>query len=107
VETGRRDQLTTAISKGMVVIDTPVMLRTLKPGFGAGETRGNLLLHELGHVAGLAHVNNPSLQMNLNWDRRTPNGYGGGDLAGLARLARRACPAGRWPGSISTRDLFR
>lgn len=45
---------TTAITKGVGVIDTPDMLR-LKAGFGfgAGASRGNVLLHELGHVVGL------------------------------------------------------
>ena len=81
---------TTAIVKGFLVIDTPDMLRILKPGFGAGMSRGNLLEHELGHVAGLGHPNNASLLMNPRMDWRTPNGYAAGDRAGLAKVGRSA-----------------
>ena len=81
---------TTAIVKGFLVIDTPQMRRELKPGFRAGLSRGNLLLHELGHVAGLGHPNNASLLMNPRMDRRTPKGYAAGDRAGLSRVGRGA-----------------
>jgi len=78
------------ISSGFVVIDTPDMMRLLKPGFGAGMRRGNVLLHELGHVVGLEHVNNPAQAMNFYLFSRSPNGYAAGDLAGLAKVGRKA-----------------
>jgi hypothetical protein len=81
---------TVAFTKGFLVIDTPDMLRLFKPGMGAGVTRGNLLLHELGHVVGLGHVTKPGLMMNGSMTRSTPNGYAGGDQAGLAKLGRKA-----------------
>jgi hypothetical protein len=79
-----------AIIKGFVVVDTAKLLRLYKPGFGTGPRRGNLLEHELGHVVGLGHVNNPHLLMNPVLTSATPNGYAAGDLAGLARVGRKA-----------------
>ena len=68
-----------------VLIDTPDVLAQWKAGFGAGQSRGNLLLHEPGHVVGLDHVSNPSQQMNTSGARRAPKGYAAGDRAGLAK----------------------
>jgi hypothetical protein len=72
------------------VIDTPDMLRVIKPGIGAGASRANLLLHELGHFAGLGHVSDTSELINsrLNW--RSPRGYAAGDRAGLAKVGRQS-----------------
>jgi hypothetical protein len=81
---------TAGISKGFVVIDTPDALHNFKPGFGTGVRRGNLLLHEFAHAVGLGHVNNPRLQMNPSMTSLTPNGFAAGDLAGLARVGRKA-----------------
>jgi hypothetical protein len=82
---------TLAITKGFLVIDTPDALRYFKAGFGTGVRRGNLLLHELGHVVGLGHMNNRAVLMNPTVTSRTPNGYATGDRAGLAKVGR---PAG-------------
>jgi hypothetical protein len=82
---------TGGIYRGFVVIDTPDALRYMTPGFGTGLHRGNLLLHELGHAVGLGHVANPGLLMSPSTTSRTPNGFAGGDLAGLAVVGR---PAG-------------
>lgn len=41
------------ITKGMVVIDSAVKY---PGGFGSGTTRGDVLIHELGHVVGLSHI---------------------------------------------------
>jgi len=84
-----------AIFRGMLVLDTPDLLRNLRPGFGPGARRGNVLLHELGHVVGLGHVSNVRLLMNPATTSYTPNGFAAGDLAGLARVGRPAgCIAG-------------
>jgi hypothetical protein len=57
------------------------------PGFGVGRTRGALLLHELGHVAGLGHVKNPKEMMAEHSEFLSrPASYGSGDKAGLRAL---------------------
>jgi hypothetical protein len=48
-----------------------------------------VVLHELGHLVGLAHVNDPQQLMYSRGS--TSNGLGPGDLAGLARLGEGAC----------------
>ena len=78
------------INKGYLVVDTPDLLAHFKPGFGTGVRRGNLLLHELGHVVGLGHVSNARLLMNPTLSSYTPNGYAAGDAAGLALVGRKA-----------------
>lgn len=49
-----------------------------------------ILLHELGHLVGLAHVNDPT-QVLYPRGSTTVTAYAAGDLAGLARLGRGAC----------------
>jgi len=64
---------------------------TLGSGFGAGTTIGLLLLHEFGHVMGLAHAGDPNEVM---YPRLLPRGaaaYAPGDLAGLGILAGGGC----------------
>jgi hypothetical protein len=57
------------------------------PGFGRGRTRGALILHELGHVAGLGHVIDPKEVMaEFSSFLNRPASYGPGDLAGLHAL---------------------
>lgn len=69
---------------GEVVFDRDLHL--LRRGFGPGLTRGNLVLHELGHVAGLDHVTDRAELMYPSISSASPDGYGPGDLAGLAQL---------------------
>jgi len=76
------------IASGGVVIDSTLRLRS---GYGWGITRGDLLLHELGHVMGLDHVAASSQMMHPVMTRARAR-YGAGDLAGLwERGARLGC----------------
>lgn len=68
------------------VVQAAVVMKrgvTLKPGFTAGASVGALLLHELGHAAGLEHVGTKTQIMYPvvgSWSRA---GYHSGDVAGL------------------------
>ncbi|WGL53353.1 matrixin family metalloprotease [Nocardioides sp. BP30] len=73
-------------TSGVVVLD-----RTFRyePGFRAAAGRsaiGLVLLHEMGHVLGLAHVRDRSQVMYPVLGRPTSGGYQAGDLTGLHRL---------------------
>lgn len=59
----------------------------LQPGFDPGRTWGKVALHELGHVLGLDHVQNPAQVMNANLVSSAAT-WGTGDLAGLRALGR-------------------
>jgi hypothetical protein len=73
-----------AYVSGEVVFDRELSL--VRPGFGAGLTRGNLVLHELAHLAGLDHVEQRSELLYRTISTHSPDGYGAGDRAGLDRL---------------------
>jgi hypothetical protein len=62
----------------------------LKAGFAPGESIGALLLHELGHAAGLNHVSTRSQIMYPTIGGWTRAYYHAGDLAGLRRVGRAA-----------------
>ena len=87
---GTTTTYTAAIVKGFVVVNTPKLLRSYRAGFGTGVRRGNLILHELGHVVGLNHVSNARLLMNPLLSRYSPSGYAASDAAGLSVVGRRA-----------------
>ena len=78
------------ISSGYVVLDATQQHR-LPAGFGRGATRGELLMHEVGHAIGLQHVGD---RRQLMYPLMQPGKarWGAGDLTGLAKLgANRGC----------------
>lgn len=65
---------------------------SLPPTFGQGETEGTVLLHELGHVVGLDHVDDENEVMHGGVTHFSGEGYGPGDLRGLWEVgASRGC----------------
>jgi len=66
-----------------------VLNATMRPridnGFGKGFTWGEVIIHELGHVMGMAHAGADSQIMYPSVIRRDAD-WGAGDLAGLRRL---------------------
>jgi hypothetical protein len=77
------------IVHGFVVFDAD-LLETMPEGYGAGRTRGQALLHELGHLTGLDHVNAAEQIMRPVLADLPATLYGAGDLSGLRRLGRRS-----------------
>lgn len=88
-----------ASGRGFLVLDAG-QRGVFRPGFGAGVTRGALLLHELGHVMGLGHVASAGELMYPVVLSRRSAFYRSGDRAGLARVGRAAgcvpVPASVW-----------
>jgi hypothetical protein len=81
--TGRRHDW--RIVTGAAVFNTAH--NSLPGGFGSGRpTRGQLILHEFGHVMGLMHVDDPSQIMYPRMGKESS--FGAGDLAGLRKLGR-------------------
>ncbi|GAC1603841.1 MAG: hypothetical protein NVS3B21_32710 [Acidimicrobiales bacterium] len=70
---------------GQVAIE-PDATRSFAAGFGQGQTIGLALLHELGHIAGLAHVADSSQVMYPDLMVVPAARYGAGDANGLRRL---------------------
>jgi hypothetical protein len=74
---------------GTVYLD-PVKIGRAEKTINEGVAR-SVILHELGHLAGLAHVDDPR---QIMWPRGNSVGlteYQQGDLAGLAKLGTGAC----------------
>jgi hypothetical protein len=66
---------------GVLILNANAGLRS---GFG-GETWGQVMLHEFGHVMGLGHVGDAKQVMTPVLELR-PAAWGSGDRAGLREL---------------------
>jgi hypothetical protein len=62
-----------------------------RSGRGPGRTRVNLIAHELAHVVGLDHTDDPTRLMNPSLSDMTPDGPSAADLAGLRKLGPTGC----------------
>lgn len=62
----------------------------LLPGFALGDSWGDVVLHELGHLVGLGHVSDTTQVMNPNVTGGEAR-LGAGDLAGLSVLGSGGC----------------
>jgi hypothetical protein len=69
------------LRSGVVILDVEDLESYLASSGGALQVRA-IIMHELAHVLGLAHVEDPSQLMFATNDRQ--NTWGDGDLAGLA-----------------------
>lgn len=74
---------------GSLLLDAPDLLEMLESPGGEEVVRA-VVMHELAHVVGLAHVDDESQLMN---DEGHPDvvDFGAGDLSGLSRLGRGDC----------------
>ena len=78
----------------------------VKKGFGKGFTWGEVIIHELGHVVGLAHPAADSQIMYQSVIRRNAD-WGAGDLAGFTRLGSDRGCLQQAPGRVSGPGRFR
>lgn len=72
------------IRQGGVVLNANLNSR-IRAGFGKGQTRGELLMHEVGHALGLGHTDARGQIMYPTLQERIAR-FEAGDLAGLNRL---------------------
>ncbi len=76
---------TSVFTGGQITVDVETT-RRIGRGFRHSQL-GDTLLHEVGHVLGLAHVNAPRQMMAPGWIRTNSKGwFQDGDLRGLRRL---------------------
>ena len=79
------------IDEGYALINGDIAKAILRPGSGTGYSEAHLLLHELGHMLGLAHTADPGEVMYPQTGPLSPSAYGPGDLAGLRYLGSQPC----------------
>jgi hypothetical protein len=77
------------ITKGFALLDR-VDLAKKPAGFGTGNTQGAVYLHELAHAVGLGHARALPQVMYGRGSASSVATFQRGDLAGLARLGRKA-----------------
>ena len=77
-----------SFASGSVILDTDITDR-LDRQFGGGNAQLGLLLHELGHLVGLDHVDDPDELMYPTATSMTS--FGPGDLQGLSLLGAIPC----------------
>ncbi|GLY13984.1 matrixin family metalloprotease [Kineosporia rhizophila] len=92
-----------AVMRGYVVLEAAA-IQKLKTGFGRGLRQSNVILHELGHATGLDHVSSRRQQMYPTLTASSPSGFAKGDLAGLARVGKKAGCI-EVPANVSISDL--
>lgn len=78
----------TRLVTGSVILDSPDLARMLQAPGGRDLVRA-VVMHELGHLVGLDHVDDPGELMNADNLGRTA--FGPGDLAGLAAVGSGGC----------------
>ena len=71
------------IARGGVLIDST---ERLGRGFGKGDLRGKVILHEIGHAIGLGHVSSTAQRMKHVITRGSTSAWGAGDLTGMRRV---------------------
>ncbi len=74
---------------GLIYLDGPAIADVLDRPEGRDQTRA-IIMHELGHMLGLDHVEDPSKLMNGEGHPGIID-FGAGDRAGLARLGAGQC----------------
>jgi hypothetical protein len=94
---------------GKVVLNGSVLAR-MADGFGSGPrygiqgSRGQIVMHELGHALGLGHARQRT-QVMYPTATRKPAEWGAGDWAGLRRLGKGPCDEAAPSGATRSRSL--
>ena len=91
-ETGRSVAAGSVLVSGSVVLDEEDLARMLEEPDGWARARA-VVAHELGHLVGLGHVDDPAQLMHPR-ARPSVTGFAPGDLEGLARLGTLECYPG-------------
>ena len=79
------------IFEGYAIVNGDMAKSLLRPGFSEGYSEGHLLLHELGHMMGLGHTQDPAEVMYPSQGPLSPGTYDTGDLTGLKTLGTGGC----------------
>ena len=87
---------------GFVVLDGPQLTQRLSSPDGPGAVRATML-HELAHLVGLDHVDDPG---QLMYDTQVQFDFQAGDLAGLVQLGAGPCMPVLFAGGLTRASLF-